>query len=241
MKKNLYFTLLLLAFSILPLWAQNTTLKFNPETYSVGKIQQGDVRHIVLKGINQSSKTIDLESVMSQNIGSSNFKYPSSIKPKEKFIIEFDLNTTSIEGLFEHNMVLVTKTGSFFTTVIKGDVFSPYFFSEKMFDAGYYSQGESREWTFYVWSTDKKNLPILDLDSIAKKDFSATYQSVKINVDKLDNIKEGGTVPAVKVTLRTKGIPRKVKQTKSLRHFVGFQSKKYPNYKPEILIVGYWK
>lgn len=243
MKRLQCLTIILFVLSSFPLWAQNKDIRFVPESYSVGVIEQGDVRHIVLKGVNTTSKTIVLESVMSQNTGSSNFKHPSVIKPNETITIEFDLNTSYMEGAFNHSIVLVDTTGAFYTTTIEGDVQSPVFFSEKMFDAGYYKAREKREWTFYVWSTDKKTRPDIELDSIAAKSFSAMYKSVMLNIDKLDQIKEGGKVPALKVTLKTKGIPRDgiaLKQ-KSLRHIVAFKSKAHPKATPEILIVGYWK
>ena len=137
MKRLQCLTIILFVLSSFPLWAQNKDIRFVPESYSVGVIEQGDVRHIVLKGVNTTSKTIVLESVMSQNTGSSNFKHPSVIKPNETITIEFDLNTSYMEGAFNHSIVLVDTTGAFYTTTIEGDVQSPVFFSEKMFDAGY--------------------------------------------------------------------------------------------------------
>lgn len=243
MKRIQLFLITLFSLSALPILAQNTEIRFVPEPYSVGVLEQGDVRHIVLKGANTTSNTIVLESVMSQNTGASNFKYPSLIKPNETISIEFDLNTAFMEGEFNHNIILVDTSGAYYKTTVTGEVQSPVFFSEKMFDAGYYKAGETREWTFYAWSPDKKNRPDLALDSDAKKSFSVSYKSVMLNIDKLDEIKEGGTVPALKITLKTNGIPREgiaLKQ-KSLRHIVAFKSKVNPKATPEILIVGYWK
>ena len=60
---------------------------------------------------------------------------------------------------------------------------------------------------------------------------------------RLDEIKEGGTVPGLKVTLLTKGLKREgweLKQ-KSIRKVVSFKSKKFPKATPEVLVVGYWK
>lgn len=64
-----------------------------------------------------------------------------------------------------------------------------------------------------------------------------------LKIDKLDDIKEGGKVPALKVTLKTKGIPRQglAEKQKSLRHIVAFKSPEHPKATPEVLIVGYWK
>ncbi len=145
MKRIQLFLIILFSLSALPILAQNTEIRFVPEPYSVGVLEQGDVRHIVLKGANTTSNTIVLESVMSQNTGASNFKYPSLIKPNETISIEFDLNTAFMEGEFNHNIILVDTSGAYYKTTVTGEVQSPVFFSEKMFDAGYYKAGETIE------------------------------------------------------------------------------------------------
>ena len=198
---------------------------FVPEVYPIGEVNQGDTKHIALKGANVSQKEITLENVMGQGIGMSNFKYPSKIAPGGAINIEFDMD------------------GKPYTASLEGFVKTPLFFGEKMFDAGYYAKGEKREWTFYVWETDKKVRPELSLDKASAKEFSIKTKPVKLNVDKLDEIKEGGTVPGLKVTLTTKGLKREgweLKQ-KSIRKVVSFKSKKYPKATPEVLVVGYWK
>ena len=116
------------------------------------------------------------------------------------------------------------------------------FFGEKLFDAGFYKAGEKREWTFYVWETDKKSRPDLELSPESAKQFAIKTKNVMLNVDKLDKIKEGGKVPGLKVTLSTKGLTREgweLKQ-KSIRKIVSFKSKKFPKATPEVLVVGYW-
>ena len=218
-------------------------IRFFPDPYPIGYVNQGDVKHIVLKGANVTGKEIVLETVMGQGVGMSNFKYPTKIAPNGTISIEFDFDFSNMEGQINPVVVLVDTTGKPYTTTMDGIVKAPFFFGEKLFDAGYYGKGESREWTFYVWETDKKARPDLTLDPEAAKQFSFKTKPVMLNIDKLDQIKEGGKVPGLKVTLSTKGLTREgweLKQ-KSIRKIVSFKSKKYPKATPEVLIVGYWK
>ena len=219
------------------------TIRFVPENYPIGVLNQGDVKHIVLTGANTTGKEIVLENVFGQGNGMSNFKFPSKIPAKGTVTIEFDLNTAEMEGQIKPVVVLVDTTGKPYTANMDGIVKVPFFFGEKLFDAGYYAPGEKREWTFYVWETDKKARPDLTLDSESAKQFAMSAKPVMLNVDKLDQIKEGGKVPGLKITLSTKGLTREgweLKQ-KSIRKIVSFKSKKYPKATPEVLIVGYWK
>jgi hypothetical protein len=218
-------------------------IRFVPENYPIGVLNQGDVKHIVLTGANTTGKEIVLENVFGQGNGMSNFKFPSKIPAKGTVTIEFDLNTAEMEGQIKPVVVLVDTTGKPYTANMDGIVKVPFFFGEKLFDAGYYAPGEKREWTFYVWETDKKARPDLTLDSESAKQFAMSSKPVMLNVDKLDQIKEGGKVPGLKITLSTKGLTREgweLKQ-KSIRKIVSFKSKKYPKATPEVLIVGYWK
>ena len=218
-------------------------IRFVPENYPTGVLNQGDVKHIVLTGANTTGKEIVLENVFGQGNGMSNFKFPGKIPAKGTVTIEFDLNTAEMEGQIKPVVVLVDTTGKPYTANMDGIVKVPFFFGEKLFDAGYYAQGEKREWTFYVWETDKKARPDLTLDSESAKQFAMSAKPVMLNVDKLDQIKEGGKVPGLKITLSTKGLTREgweLKQ-KSIRKIVSFKSKKYPKATPEVLIVGYWK
>ncbi len=219
------------------------SIRFVPENYPIGVLNQGDTKHIVLQGANTTGKEIVLENVFGQGNGMSNFKFPKKIPAKGAVTIEFDLNTADMEGQIKPVVVLVDTTGKPYTANMDGIVKVPFFFGEKLFDAGYYAQGEKREWTFYVWETDKKARPDLTLDSESAKQFAMSTKPVMLNVDKLDQIKEGGKVPGLKVTLSTKGLSREgweLKQ-KSIRKIVSFKSKKYPLATPAVLIVGYWK
>lgn len=219
------------------------SIRFVPEPYPIGYADQGDVKHVVLKGANVSGKEINLENVMGQGVGMSGFKYPKKIAPGAAVTIEFDMDFAGMDGQINPVVVMVGTDGTPYTATLDGFVKAPIFLGEKLFDAGYYKPGEKREWMFYVWETDKKDRPDLALDSAALREFSMKSKPVMLNVDKLDQIKEGGKVPGLKVTLTTKGLLREgleLKQ-KSIRKIVGFKSKKHPKATPEVLIVGYWK
>lgn len=218
-------------------------LIFEPEILPLGEINQGESRRIVLKGKNLQAKDISLETVMSLNTGAENFKYPQTLKAGQSFTIEFDLNTAYKEGIFSQIIVLVDSTGKSYTTQVDGVIKAPILFSEKMFDLGYYSASEFREWTFYVWNPDKEKLD-LKLSKESSAVFTLKSEPVMLNVVEADNIKEGGDTPGLRMTLRLKKSLERDKahpQMNSIRHIVSFQSKKYPKATPEVLIIGYWK
>jgi hypothetical protein len=173
----------------------------------------------------------------------SNFKYPNKIPAKGTVKIEFDFNSSEMEGQINPVVVLVDTTGKPYLANMDGIVKVPFIFGEKLFDTGYYAKGEKREWTFYVWGTDKKERPDLTLAPESAKQFSVSAKPVMLNVDKFDQIKEGGKVPGLKVTLSTKGLSREGWELKqqSIRKIVSFKSKKYPKATPDVLIVGFWK
>ena len=218
-------------------------IRFVPENYPIGVLNQGDTKHIVLQGANITDKEIVLENVFGQGNGMSNFKYPNKIPAKGTVKIEFDFNSAEMEGQIKPVVVLVDTTGKPYLANMDGIVKVPFFFGEKLFDAGYYAKGEKREWTFYVWDTDKKERPDLTLAPESAKQFAMSAKPVMLNVDKLDQIKEGGKVPGLKITLSTKGLTREGWELKqqSIRKIVSFKSKKYPKATPDVLIVGFWK
>ncbi len=218
-------------------------ITFVPATYPIGEVNQGDVKHFVLKGANVSGKEIKLETAMCQGTGCSNFKYPATIAKNGVVTVEFDMDFSEMEGPVNQTVVLVGTDGKPYIAAMEGSVKAPFFFSEKMFDAGYYTAGESREWTFYVWETDKKARPDLTLSAESAKDFSAKTKNVKVSVDENGKVTEGGKIPALKVTLSTKGMSREGWELKqqSIRKIVSFKSKKFPKASPDVLIIGYWK
>jgi hypothetical protein len=218
-------------------------IRFVPENYPMGVLNQGDTKHIVLQGANITDKEIVLENVFGQGNGMSNFKYPSKIPAKGTIKIEFDFNSAEMEGQIKPVVVLVDTTGKPYLANMDGIVKVPFIFGEKLFDTGYYAKGEKREWTFYVWGTDKKERPDLTLAPESAKQFSMSAKPVMLNVDKFDQIKEGGKVPGLKITLSTKGLSREGWELKqqSIRKIVSFKSKKYPKATPDVLIVGFWK
>lgn len=218
-------------------------IRFVPDPYPIGYADQGDVKHIVIKGANVSNKEIVLENVIGQGIGMSNFKFPTKIAPNAAVTVEFDMDFAGMDGQINPVVVMVATDGKPYTATLDGFVKAPIFFGEKLFDAGYYKAGEKREWTFYVWETDKKDRPDLSLSDEAAKEFSIKTKNVMVKVDENGKVTEGGKIPAQKITLSTKGLTRsgwELKQ-KSIRKIVGFKSKKHPKATPEVLVIGYWK
>ena len=236
-------TVLAAAFALSTATFADEAIRFVPENYPIGVLNQGDTKHIVLQGANLTDKEIVLENVFGQGNGMSNFKYPNKIPAKGTVKIEFDFNSAEMEGQIKPVVVLVDTTGKPYLANMDGIVRVPFFFGEKLFDAGYYAKGEKREWTFYVWGTDKKERPDLTLAPESAKQFSMSAKPVMLNVDKLEQIKEGGKVPGLKITLSTKGLTREGWELKqqSIRKIVSFKSKKYPKATPDVLIVGFWK
>ena len=232
----------LAAFFVAPVFADDV-IRFVPDPYPIGYADQGDVKHIVIKGANVTNKEIVLETVMGQGIGMSNFKYPAKIAPNAPVTVEFDMDFSGMDGQINPVVVFVDNQGTSYAAQLDGYVKNPIFFGEKLFDAGYYAPNEKREWSFYVWGTDKKTRPDLALDENAQKEFKLKTKNVMLNIDEMGKIKEGGKIPGLKVTLSTAGLSRtgwELKQ-KSLRKIVAFKSKKFPKATPEVLIVGYWK
>ena len=237
------FSLAFLVASLATSALADDVIRFVPDPYPIGYADQGDVKHIVIKGANVTNKEITLENVIGQGVGMSNFKYPQKIAPNAPVTIEFDMDFAGMDGQINPVVVMIDNQGTPYAAQLDGYVKAPIFFGEKMFDAGYYAPNEKREWTFYVWGTDKKERPDLTLDESAAKEFKLKTKNVMLNVDDMGKIKEGGKVPGLKLTLSTAGLSRtgwELKQ-KSIRKIVGFKSKKFPKATPEVLIVGYWK
>ena len=184
----------LAAFLVAPVLADDI-IRFVPDPYPIGYADQGDVKHIVIKGANITNKEIVLETVMGQGIGMSNFKYPTKIAPNAAVTIEFDMDFAGMDGQINPVVVMIDNQGKSYAAQLDGYVKNPIFFGEKLFDTGYYAPNEKREWTFYVWGTDKKTCPDLALDENAQKEFKLKTKNVMLNVDDIGKIKEGGKVP----------------------------------------------
>ena len=125
-------------------------IRFVPDVYPIGVVNQGEQKHIVLQGANTTGAEIALENVFGQGIGMSNFKFPQKIAPNATVSIEFDMDFSGMDGKIEPVVVLVAEGGKPYTANLSGLVKAPVFFGEKLFDAGFYKAGEKREWTFYV-------------------------------------------------------------------------------------------
>ncbi len=237
-----------IATSLLALFLFSTTLfadealRFVPEPYELGEIPQGELRHVKMGGANVSARTVKIESALCQGIGCSNFRFTETVGSREPFSVEFDFSTEGVEGAFSNVLVLVGTDGTPYPATFQGVVASPFVFSEKMFDAGFCKPGEKREWTFYVWGSDRKTRPDLELSGKVSGEFSAKIQNVSLDIEKPDAVREGGKVPAQKITLRADSLVRSATVSqRSLSKIVPFLSKKFPKATPEVLVIGYWK
>lgn len=241
MKTKPLALLLALAGFALPAFAQKAQASpfvFDQEVTPLGTLQQGDKIHVALHGKNTSPAAIALENVISQNSGPADFKFPKSIGPGQKFTIEYNLNTAYLDGPFTHTIVLVGTDGTPYVTYTEGTVNAPVWFSEKIFDLGYHTPGAATEWTFYAWNPGKKPLQ-LALAAESAQEFSATITPAQLNIEKFDDIREGGAVPGVKIVLKAKNLGKPT--GKSIRKIVAFVSPTFPQATPEVLVIGYWK
>ncbi|MDR1760063.1 MAG: DUF1573 domain-containing protein [Fibrobacter sp.] len=236
----IFRTLFFLA-SLAAVLSAQSPLVFEPEVLSLGTLEQGEIKHVALHGKNTGKADMVLESVMSLNTGAENFKYPAILPAGKAFTVEFDLNTAEKEGVFSQMIVLIDSSGKPNTAQVDGVVKAPVLFSEKIFDLGYYSASEFREWTFYVWNPDRQKFDF-NLARESSEYFTLKAEPAMLDIREPDNIKAGGNTPGFKITLRLKkSLTRENQEMHSIRHIVKFQSKKYPKANPEALIVGYWK
>lgn len=236
--KNLPATLALLATLLCAQQNTPSPFVFDNEVKPLGKLQQGEKIKIRLHGKNTAKNAIVLENVISQNSGPADFRFPKQVATGHGFDIEYTLNTAYMEGPFTHTIVLIDTAGKPYTTYVEGEVVAPIFFSEKLLDLGYYKVGQNVQWELYAWNPGKKPLE-LELTPESAQEFSAEFRTVSLHTDQLDSIREGGTVPGVKIILKAKNLGPVT--GKSIRKLVSFRSKTYPNATPEVLVVGYWK
>ena len=236
---RLFFFLFSSAFAI-----QNTALKadspFEFEAVDLGVLQQGVKKNVEINGKNISSRTIELENVFDQMTGGENFAYPKTIAAGQNFKIDFTLNTAYMEGVFFHNIVLVDTSGTAWVTLVRGFVENPVVFSERILDLGYYKKGKKKTWVFYAWNAENKPLK-LKLSPSSQKEFKAEFSDIKLDVGDFENIREGGTTPAVKISLSAIDLESPKNKQRSIRKIVSFICENFPNATPEILVTGYWE
>ena len=102
-------TVLAAAFALSTAAFADEAIRFVPENYPIGVLNQGDTKHIVLQGANLTDKEIVLENVFGQGNGMSNFKYPNKIPAKGTVKIEFDFNSAEMEGQIKEGTVLLRR------------------------------------------------------------------------------------------------------------------------------------
>jgi hypothetical protein len=241
MLKQIFSFLLLLVFAAFAM--QNMGKATNPfvfEPVYLGVLQQGIKKNVEIKGKNISSQLIELENVFDQMTGGENFTYPKKISPGQNFKINFTLNTAYMEGDFTHNIILVDTSGTPYIATVNGKIENPIVFSERYLDLGFYKKGKQKEWTFYVWNSDKKNLK-LKLKPELQKEFKVEFKDVQLDVSNFENLKEGGDTPAVKVSLSVVELEKPKNAVRSIRKIVSFICENFPNATPELQVTGYWE
>jgi len=210
------------------------------EPVDLGVLQQGIKKDVEIKGKNVSSQTIEVESVYNLMTGGENFVYPKRITPGQNFKINFTLNTAYMEGNFEHKIVLVDTSGQPWVALVRGSVENPIVFSERILDLGFYKKGNKKNWSFYVWNPKNKPLKF-KLAPQSQKEFKAEFSNVKLDVRDFENLKEGGTTPAIKINLSVTELEYPKNNQKSIRRIVSFICEDFPNATPELLVTGYWE
>jgi len=214
------------------------SFEFDP--VNLGVLQQGIKKNVEINGKNVSSQIIEVENVYNLMTGGENFVYPKSIIPGQNFKINFTLNTAYMEGDFEHKIVLVDTSGKPWVALVRGSVENPIVFSERILDLGFYKKGNKKNWIFYVWNPENKSLK-LKLAPGSQKEFKANFSSVKLDVRDFENLREGGTTPAVKINLSVAELESPKNNQKSIRKIVSFICENFPNATPELLVTGYWE
>jgi len=227
-------------YAILLLAVASIAATFEFEPVDLGVLQQGIKKKVEIKGKNVSSQTVEVESVFNQMVGGEDFVYPKRITPGQNFKINFTLNTAYMEGDFSHNIILVDTNGTPWIAKVRGSVENPIVFSERILDLGFYKKGNKKTWTFYVWNQENKPLK-LKLAPASQKEFKAEFSNVKLDVRDFENLKEGGTTPAVKISLSVTELEVPKNNQKSIRKIVSFICENFPNATPELLVTGYWE
>ena len=210
------------------------------EPVDLGVLQQGIKKNVEINGKNISSQSIELENVFNQMTGGENFIYPKKIEPGQNFKISFTLNTAYMEGDFAHNIILVDTSGTPYVATVKGKVENPIVFSERYLDLGFYKKGMQKKWSFYVWNENGKPLK-LKLKPGLQKEFKVEFKEVKLDTRDFENLKEGGNIPAIKVSLSVINLEKPKNSQRSIRKIVSFTCENFPNATPELQVTGYWE
>jgi hypothetical protein len=207
------------------------------QSLELGQMLQGENRHIVMKAENVSQKTVQLDFAISQNIGSENFKYPSTVKPGQKFDIEFDFTSAYLQGKFQHTIVIATPDRVNYIGTFSGEVQVPIRFSDPIQNLGFYKNGKDTTLTLYAWDDLNKKDFELKPKSEEENRFEIKTSQVKLDLSNPEDIKEGGNVPGFKIEIKAKNLSKK---SRSIRELISFQSKTHPSTTPEIQVIGYW-
>lgn len=216
------------------------SLQFEP--LHLGVISQGEQVPVMLQGKSLLIKPMEVEQIISQNVGPKDFEFAKLLPPDASFQIRYQLDTRGMQGAFSHRIILIEKGGTPHVAEVSGIVEAPILFSKGMLDVGYQPDVNNQEWVVYAWAKNGKALQ-LELEKSLQGEFSLATQAVKLDVRNVEQIKEGGSTPGLKIVLK----PLKMNQTpegkkgKSIRKLVDFVSPQFPKATPELLLIGYWK
>lgn len=211
-------------------------IQWNP--LELGVIPQGEARQVLLQGRNLSAQPLQIDQVLSQNVGPKDFEFPKVVAPGASFQVRYTLDSKYQQGRFSHRILLVDKQGQNSITEVNGEVRAPLLFSQGIIDIGY-QPGGMQTFILYAWSLDRKALH-LELSKDSQKEFSLKSTPVLLDVSDPSKVREGGGVPSLKLELTLKSLNRQANR-QSIRKLVDFVSQEFPNATPEILLIGYWK
>jgi hypothetical protein len=213
-------------------------LELSPKTANLGKMKQGDTKQLQIKIKNTSTATVVLDLVLSQNIGSSNFKYPESLAAGQSGVLNFDFSSAFLEGAFTHNIIVVANNVNHIAQ-INGAVENPIQFSNRVIDLGFVgADGKAESEAFYIWPEDQKKEFEIMPASTNNPALKFIVTKVKLDISNPTEIVEGGKTWGYKVLVKADGLKKK---SKSIRELIGFVSPQYPKATPEAQLVGYWK
>lgn len=219
-----------------------TSFEFTPTVADLGTLRQGQKVPVTLKGIYKGKQPLKLETVLSQNIGSDNFRYPTSLRPGQRFEISFDFSSAYLGGLIEHTIVMVEEGGKPHVTHFRAHIQVPIQFSQGILDLGYHQQGAQTEWNFYAWNRLDGKPFQLELSPEASKRYRATLSPVNLDVSDPETPVEGGKVAGFRIKLQVVDLgsgPRGPQR--SIRDLVTWKSSTWPEATPEQMTVGFWK
>jgi hypothetical protein len=238
-KTTLYTPKVLLLICLITLAPAIAQVQFTPQTIQLGELSQGETRKVQFTAQNTGSQPLQIETIMSQNIGSSEFSYPQTVAPGQSFTVHFSFTSAYLSGEILHRIILVQTDGSAHVLPMTANIIEPVLLYSPVNDIGYYQQNQERTVSIYAWAHNKQKFN-LAADSLPAG-VQAKIAPVSLNIQKGDaglQITENGSTPGYRITLQVKNPAR---TSKSIRLLIPFTSSNYPLATPEVQIIGYWQ